>query len=102
VTQDTPPDTAAPPDDGASARRRLRIPSPAGLVAPFEPGRGRGTRRPGLSRTFSKYAVVIVALVLIGVFALLNTSTFVTVSNLQLLLGGNSVALILAIAGSSR
>jgi ribose transport system permease protein len=99
VTQDTPPDTAAPPDDGAPARRRPRIPSPAGLVAPFEPGRGRGTRRPGLSRTFSKYAVVIVALVLIGVFALLNTSTFVTVSNLQLLLGGNSVALILAIAG---
>lgn len=94
-----PPEAAAPPE---AAGRRLRIPSPQGLIAPFDPDRAGETdprRRPGLSRTFSKYAVVIVALLLIGAFALNNTSTFLTVSNLQLLLGGNSVALILAIAG---
>jgi ribose transport system permease protein len=93
VSEDQPAETAPP------IRRRLRIPSPAGLVAPLDPGPERVADRPPLRRLFSRYAVVGVTLLLIGVFALLNTGTFVTVANLQLLLGGNSVALILAVAG---
>jgi ribose transport system permease protein len=47
----------------------------------------------------SRYAVVGFTLALIALFAALNTRTFVTLSNLQLLLGSNSIALILALGG---
>ncbi|WP_157887497.1 ABC transporter permease [Frondihabitans sp. PAMC 28766] len=56
-------------------------------------------QRVWLNTLLSKYAVVAVAILLIIVFAVLNSSTFLTGANLQLILGGNSVALILALAG---
>lgn len=49
------------------------------------------------SEWFTKYAVGICAILLAGLFAVTNSSTFLTVPNLQLVLGSNSVALILAL-----
>ncbi len=51
------------------------------------------------STVLSKYAVVGVVIVLIIIFGILNTSTFLTGDNFELVVGSNSVALILAMAG---
>jgi len=53
----------------------------------------------GLGGFLSRYAVVAVFLMLIAIFGITKSGTFLTTSNLQLLLGANSVALILALGG---
>jgi ribose transport system permease protein len=89
--QDTPTDEKAP----ANARKG-RIPKPQGLMAQSV-DLTTGSRQ--WTAVLSKYAVVAVTLILIVIFGALNSSTFLTGDNFELVLGSNAVALILAMAG---
>ena len=71
--------------------------TPSSPKAPAPVHNSRRSPGSSLSEWFMKYAVAICAVILAGLFAMINTSTFLTVPNLQLVLGSNSVALILAI-----
>lgn len=92
-TQGTPTETVQNPDP---APRKGRVPKPQGLMAQSA-GPSPFSRQ--FSTVLSKYAVVIVVLVLIIIFGILNTSTFLTGDNFELVVGSNSIPLILAMAG---
>ncbi|HEY4224748.1 MAG TPA: ABC transporter permease [Pseudolysinimonas sp.] len=92
----TTPTTQTPTGNENGAARRRHMPQPQELMAqPIDLPRNSSR----LVTALSKYAVVIVAIVLILVFAILNPGTFLTLDNVKLVLGSNSVALILAMAG---
>jgi ribose transport system permease protein len=97
--------TTPPPSEGQSAQasqpRRLSdrakdLARPQLLMRQKEQQPSTSTRLGALA---SRYAVVVVALILIGAFGTTNSHTFFTTSNLQLVLGANSVGLILALGG---
>ena len=76
--------------------RRGRVPKPQGLMAQTADLAPNSAR---FATVLSKYAVVGVTVILLIVFGALNSSTFLTGDNFELVLGSNAVALILAMAG---
>jgi ribose transport system permease protein len=91
-----PPKTTAgddlPPED-PTLEQTPKATRPQGLMRQEE----RVARRSGGVAVLSRHAVGVVALVLVALFGIMNTQTFLNLSNLQLVVGSNSVSLILAL-----
>ena len=94
----TEPPTATEPDDQPSrlSEKAKELARPQKLMGQGSP---RGPRSSVAGTLLSRYAVVLVMVLLIVVFGIDKSGTFLTGSNLQLVVGSNSVGLILALGG---
>lgn len=94
-TTNTPSNDETEPQLATLSKRAKELVDPQAVMAQNK----TKPSGPGVGGFLSRYAVVVVFLVLVAVFGLTKSSTFLTTSNLQLLLGANSVGLILALGG---
>jgi len=91
-----PANTEETPQLASLSDRAKQLMDPQVVMAQDKPP---SSTSKGFGGFMSRYAVVVVFLLLILVFGVSKSDTFLTTSNLQLLLGANSVALILALGG---